>query len=96
MIDKFIIFATWNLYLGLPNKKDIVIDTLKRNNIAICALQETEISNDFPEGTLNSGDYSLEFEINSTKKRVGFYIRSEIRYKRRKDLELENLLVIKT
>ena len=69
MIDKFIIFATWNLCLGLPNKRDNVIDTLKRNNIAVCALQETEIGEDFPEGILNSSEYNIELELNTTKKK---------------------------
>ena len=68
MMDRYLIFATWNLCLGLPNKKDIVIDTLKRNDIALCALQETEIFSDFPVGALNCGDYNLELEKNTTKK----------------------------
>ena len=70
MMDKFFIFATWNLCLGLPNKKDIVVETLKRNNIAVCALQETEIIKDFPTGTLNCGNYNLELELNTSKRRV--------------------------
>lgn len=81
MIEKIVVFATWNLCLGLPNKRDNVIDTLKRNNIAVCALQETEIGEDFPEEILNSSEYNIELELNTTKKRVGFYIRRDIRYK---------------
>ena len=41
--------GTWNLCLGLTNKKDIVTSTLSRNNIKICCLQETEVPNDFPD-----------------------------------------------
>ena len=94
MIDKHMNFATWNLCLGLPNKKGIVIETLKRNNIAVCALQETEISKDFPEMILNSEEFNLELELNTGKKRVGFYIRNDVRYKRRNDLEKENVHVL--
>ena len=45
--------ASWNLCLGLPNKKDIVIDYLKANNVKICCLQETEIDVNFPEAELS-------------------------------------------
>ena len=43
---------------------------------------------------MNFGEYNLELELNTCKKRVGFYIRKDIRYKRRDDLELKNLHVI--
>ena len=48
-MEDYLTIATWNLCLGLPNKKDIVVDTLKRSNIAICALQETEINIGFTD-----------------------------------------------
>ena len=88
--------STWNLCLGLSNKEDVVTDTLKRNNIGICALQETKIPMNFPEGEPNCNGYNLELETNSEKKRANFYIRNDITYVRRKDLEKENshLLVI--
>ena len=35
-------FFTWNLCLGLANKKDLVTDTLKRKDISVCCLQEIE------------------------------------------------------
>ena len=40
--------GTWNLCLGLSNKKDIVINYLKMKDIAICCLQETEVQQNFP------------------------------------------------
>ena len=63
--------GTWNLCLGLPNKKDIVMDYLKLNKVNICCLQETEVPLNFPEHVLNTGDYNLELELNDVKKRVG-------------------------
>ena len=75
--------ASWNLCLGLANKKDLVIDHLRQFKIAICALQETEIVKDLPENVLNCGDYNLELESNNKNKISGFYIRSDIKYSRR-------------
>ena len=46
-------FGTWNLSLGLSNKKDSGIDNLVHNSIEICASQETEIQNGFSEQILN-------------------------------------------
>ena len=68
--------------------------SLTRNNIAICALQETKIIDDFPLGILYCGNFNLELEDASLKKRVGFYIRNDIRYKRRRDLENKDLHII--
>ena len=79
--------ATWNLCLGLPNKKDLVIETLKHNEINVCCLQETEINSNFSESILNFGGYNLELETNTEKKRAGIYLRTDLKYKRRKDLE---------
>ena len=77
--------ATMNLCLGLPNKKDSVIELLHRNNVNICCLQETEILNNFPEKLLDCGGYTLELELNSEKKRAGIYLRNDLKYKRRND-----------
>ena len=35
--------ATWNLCLGLSNKKDVVSQTILSNEIDICVLQEIDI-----------------------------------------------------
>ena len=83
-------FATWNLCLGLANKKDTVNRYLNENNIKVCCLQETEIPQGFPENILNSGGYILELEMNSEKKRVGVYLHRDVNYVRRFDLEKEN------
>ena len=86
--------ATWNLCLGISNKKDTVIDHLIENKIDICALQETEIPMNYPENTLNFKNYNLELESNTVKKRVGIYVNTKINYTRRTDLETEDLHLI--
>ena len=72
--------GTWNLCLGLPNKKDIVVDILSTNNISICCLQETEIPTGFPENILNVGGFKIELEMNNEKRRAGIYINTEVNY----------------
>ena len=93
---KQIKIGTLNLCLGLPSKKETVIDLLNANFVDVCGLQETEIPMNYPEHILNSGGFTLELELNSEKKRAGIFIRKDISYKRRLDLERENthLLII--
>ena len=66
--------ATWNLCLGLPNKRDIVLDELSKNDIDVCCHQETEIGMNYDLNTLNSRDFNLETETSDEKMRVGVYI----------------------
>ena len=62
-----IIIGSLNLCLGLPNKKDSVVEMLKTNNVSICCLQEVEVQMNFPEKVLSCGGYNLELEQNSEK-----------------------------
>ena len=82
--------ATWNLCLGLSNKKDLVTKTLSRYDISACCVQETEIPLNYPEGDLNCNDYILELERNNQKKSAAIYVRKNVKYVRREDLEKEN------
>ena len=41
--------VTWNLCLGLADKKDVVTTYLNSLNISVCCLQKTKIQIDFPE-----------------------------------------------
>ena len=43
-----IIIGSLNLCLGLPNKKDSVIEILKNDNVSICCLQEVEPESSLP------------------------------------------------
>ena len=86
--------ATWNLCLGLPNKKDYIDHKLNHENIDICALQECEVSPLLDEKHLSLRDYKIELETNNNKKRTGIYIHNRLSYLRRKDLEDENLHLV--
>ena len=86
--------CTWNLCLGLTNKKDIVTRTLSQNNISICCLQETEVPNDYPEGLLSCNGYRIELEKCSTKRRAGIFLCQDIDYTRRIDLEKEDCHIV--
>ena len=89
------------LCLGLLSKKDTVTDLLRRNDVKICCLQETEIPRNFPEKLLNCGGYggytlepALELELNLDKKSAGIYLKNDIKYIRRNDLEKEDFHIV--
>ena len=87
--------ATWNLCLGLKNKKDTVYETLREEKIDICMLQEIEIKKDYSASLLSSKDYKLEIEESNHKARCAIVIKNNIEYVRRNDLEeIDNGLVI--
>ena len=86
--------ATWNLCLGLPNKKDIVTEYLKTNDISVCCLQETEVPNNFPTNILNCNNYNLELECSDEKQRTGIYVKNTVQYARRFDLEEKNCHIV--
>ena len=62
--------ATWNLCLGLPNKKDSVLPELESEKNDVCWLQETEIDENYPTNILSSPSYELELERNTGKKEL--------------------------
>ena len=64
--------GTWNLCLGLPNKKDIVKNYLRTEAINVCCLQETEIPKDYPNALLSFSDYKIGIESNIQKKEQQF------------------------
>ena len=88
------IIGSLNLCLGLPNKKDNVTELLSRNNVSICCLQEAEVQMNFPEKMLNCAGFTLELEANTFKKRARIYLKKELKYTRRTDLEKENFHVV--
>ena len=90
MAENQLRIGTWNLCLGLSNKKDIITSCLSSLSVEICCLQETEIPMGFPENILNSGEYNVELELNTEKKRVGIYLHKNLKYVRRLDLEKED------
>ena len=86
--------ASWNLCLGLKNKKDYVVNTLRNENIEICGLQEIEIEKDFPITNLTAKGFNFECESNDIKSRVGLYVKTDIVYERKFDLEGRNNSII--
>ena len=86
--------GTWNLCLGLPNKKDIVTNYLNTNGVSVCCLQETEIPQNFPIDILNCNGFNIELEQNEDSMRVGIYIAQNINYVRRNDLEIKGCHVV--
>ena len=55
--------ATWNLCLGIANKKDIITNYLKANDVSICCMQETEVPTNYPVNILDSNSFTLELKI---------------------------------
>ena len=82
--------ASWNLCLGLANKKDYVSQMILSNKMDICCMQETEISSDYDHDALSFGGYSLLLELNDVKSRTAIYVKNEIKHVRRLDLEQRN------
>ena len=82
--------ATWNLCLGLSNKKDVVSQTILSNEIDICVLQEIDIPAGYDSDLLSFGSYTLEVEDNTVKARTGIYLKNGINYIRRNKLEGQN------
>ena len=85
--SKNITIGSWNLCLGLRNKKDYVSKMIKENKIDIICSQENDIKPDYPLNILSFRGYDYLSENNSTKARTGMYINNLIPYQRRTDLE---------
>ena len=86
--------ATWNVCLGLMNKKDVVSNMITDNKIDICCLQETDIPVEYNHELLSFKGYNLIVEKNEVKSRLGFYIKDGIDYTRRCELEVLNSGII--
>ena len=79
--------ATLNLCLGLPNKKEIIKQTIIKEKIDVLCLQETEVEINLDHNLLSFPGYRYESENNSVCSRVGIYVKTNVSYVRRKDLE---------
>ena len=86
--------ATWNLCLGLKNKKDTVYGCLIEENIDIAFLLEVDIRKEYPIEVLTNKEYRLEVETSNIKSRCSIAIKNNINYKRRTDLEGEDLSLV--
>ena len=79
--------ATLNLCLGLPNKKEHVKQLINEESIDILCLQETELEVNLDHNLLSLPDFNYESEQNDRQARVGCYVKSNVVYNRRSDLE---------
>ena len=79
--------TSWNLCLGLKNKKEFVYETLNGEKIDICLLQEVEIKSDYPSELLSSKNYIIEVKTSTNKGRCAIAVKKTINYTRRHDLE---------
>ena len=86
--------STWNICLGLKNKKDYVYQVINKKEIDVCLLQEVEIDKDFDANLLTKGQFKIEVEKNKIKARVAILIKDNIEYERRRDLEGEDLGIV--
>ena len=86
--------ATWNLCLGLKKKKDYVYDTIRKEKIDICMLQEVEINKDYPINILTAKDFKIEIEKSDIKARVALIINNDVKYERLYEFERPDLGII--
>ena len=86
--------ATWNICLGLKNKKDYIYEVINRKDIDICLLQEVEIESNYDTRLLTNANYKIEVETNTKKARTATVIKDNISYVRRHNLEKEDFGII--
>ena len=79
--------GTLNLCQGLQSKKNLVKQTIIHEEIDLLFMQETEIKFNLNHELLSFPGYTIETEKNSMNSRVAVYIKNNIKYLRRKELE---------
>ena len=67
---------------------------MHENDIDILLMQETEIEKDFDCKIIRIPGYVLELEDSQDKKRVGIYIKENLKFLGRTDLEVVNTHVM--
>ena len=82
--------GTLNLCLGLPNKKNLIKNIVLEAKIDVLCLQETELELNIDHNLMSFPGFIYESENNTIRSRVGCFIRSNITYVRRSDLEGQN------
>ena len=92
MFERKITLCTWNVCLGLGGKLLEVKNLLYRNKIDVLVLQEVEIQGEIK--VFDIPGYDLEVEEYSTKARVCMYIKKDIPFTRKVELESRDRNVI--
>jgi exonuclease III len=90
------VLCTWNVCLGSRNKIKLIADFIVENKIDILCLQEAEVLEDYNIEAYKIRGYTLETEksLPHQTKRTSMYIRSDIKYQRRHELELPESHII--
>ena len=70
--------STWNICLGLKNKKDYIYQVIDKKEIDVCLLQEVEIDKDYDANLLTNGQFKIEVEKNKIKARAAILIKDNI------------------
>ena len=86
--------ATLNLCLGLQNKKPLIKQILIQEKIDILCLQETELNKNLDHNLLSFPGFCYESETNDIISRVGIYIKNDINFVRKTELEGINQHII--
>ena len=86
--------GTWNLCLGLTNKKDYIKRKLIENQLDILCVQECEVDPILDENILTIRNYKIELENNIYKKRTAIYIHNRVNYERKRNLEEQDSHVV--
>ena len=79
--------ATLNLCQGLQLKKNLVKELIIRDQIDVLCMQETQINLNIDHNLLSFPGYTIETETNTSTSRTAIYIRNNIQYLRRRELE---------
>ena len=64
------------------------------NKIDILCVQETEVIKDYPIELLTFRNFNYENEMNDLKSRCGIYVRNNVSYVHRTDLEVKNMHIV--
>ena len=59
----------------MRNKKDYIVDTIRKEGIDICMFQEADIPIDYPTALLSNKDYKIESEQCTVKARCAALIK---------------------
>ena len=78
----------------MVNKKDYIYDTLRKEKINVCLLQEVELKKNYPIQLMSSKDYKIESELCTNIARSAIIISNCVNYKRRHDLEEEDMSLV--
>ena len=79
--------ATLNLCQGLQLKKNLVKELIIHDQIDVLCMQEAQINHNIDHNLLSFPGYTIETETNTSTSRTAIYIRNNIQYLRRRELE---------